>query len=197
MVDIEREPTLDVRCTNVQQHTMDVEQINSRSDGQSEPNSEVKDDEDTIHDHGSNQSLKRNKLSSQNQSSNSSTYCDQNGQDYYLLLPNGITLDFHSMNDHMSITVDGRAIIDEHSLTCIDIRNPMEVLVTNFLGYSVEWLKQAYDGNGNDLISAIGMLKEIEDADDYDLISFQRLRGGGDEEDFEYGWQKKRNFRWQ
>ena len=30
----------------------------------------------------------------------------------------------------MSITVDGRALIDEHSLTCIDIRDPMEVLVT-------------------------------------------------------------------
>ena len=41
----------------------------------------------------------------------------------------------------MSITVDGRALIDEHSLTCIDIRDPMEVLVTEFLGYSVEFLK--------------------------------------------------------
>ena len=58
MVDTKREPTLDVRCTNVEQHTMDVEQINSRSDGQRNPNSEVKVDEDTIDDHGSNQSVK-------------------------------------------------------------------------------------------------------------------------------------------
>ena len=35
MVDTEREPTLDVRCTNVEQHIMDAEQINSRSNGQS------------------------------------------------------------------------------------------------------------------------------------------------------------------
>ena len=34
MVDTEREPTPDVRCTNVEKHTVDVEQINSRSDGQ-------------------------------------------------------------------------------------------------------------------------------------------------------------------
>ena len=33
MVDTEREPTPDVRCTNVEKQTMDVEQINSRSDG--------------------------------------------------------------------------------------------------------------------------------------------------------------------
>ena len=72
----------------------------------------------------------------------------------------------------MSITVDGRALIDEHSLTCINIRDPMEVLVTKFPGYSVECLKHAYDGNGNDLISVIAMLKEIEDADSNDLISF-------------------------
>ena len=32
---------------------MDAEKINSRSDGQSKPNSEVKVDEDTIDDHGS------------------------------------------------------------------------------------------------------------------------------------------------
>ena len=76
MVDTDREPTLDVRCTNVEQHTMDAEKINSRSDGQSKPNSEVKADEDTIDYHGSYQSVKRNKLSSQNESSNSSTYSD-------------------------------------------------------------------------------------------------------------------------
>ena len=58
MVDIEREPTPDVRCTNVKQHTMDAEQINSRSDDQRKPNSEVKVDEDTIDDHGSGQSIK-------------------------------------------------------------------------------------------------------------------------------------------
>ena len=58
MVDTEREPTPDVRCTNVEQHTMDAEQINSRSDGQRKPNSEVKVDEDTIDDHGSDQSVK-------------------------------------------------------------------------------------------------------------------------------------------
>ena len=90
----------------------------------------MKVDEDTIDDHGSGQSVKRQKLSSQNESSNSSTYSDQNGQDYRLLLPDDITPDFHSMDDHMSIIVDGRALIDEHSLTCIDIRDPMEVLVT-------------------------------------------------------------------
>ena len=39
MVDTKREPTPNVRCKNVEQHTMDVEQINSRSDGQSKPNS--------------------------------------------------------------------------------------------------------------------------------------------------------------
>ena len=59
MVDTEREPTPDVRCTNVEQHTMDAEQINSRSDGQRKPDSEVKFDEDTIDDHGSDQSVKR------------------------------------------------------------------------------------------------------------------------------------------
>ena len=59
MVDTEREPTLDVRCTNVEQHTMDAEQTNSRSEGQSKPNSEMKADEDTIDDHGSNQFVKR------------------------------------------------------------------------------------------------------------------------------------------
>ena len=64
MVDTEREPTIDVRCTNVEQHTMDVEKINSRSDGQRKPNSEVKVDEDIIDDHGSHQSIKRQKLSS-------------------------------------------------------------------------------------------------------------------------------------
>ena len=58
MVDIEREPTPDVRCTNVEQHTMDVEKINSRSDCQRKPNSEMKADEDTIDDHGSDQSVK-------------------------------------------------------------------------------------------------------------------------------------------
>ena len=78
MVDSEREPTLDVRCTNVEKHTMDVEQINSRSDGQRKPNSEVKVDEDIVDDHGSDQSIKRQKLSSRNESSNSSTYNDQN-----------------------------------------------------------------------------------------------------------------------
>ena len=64
MVDTGREPTLDVRCTNVEQHTMDAEQINSRLDGQRKSNSEVKVDEDTIDDHGSDQSVKRKKLSS-------------------------------------------------------------------------------------------------------------------------------------
>ena len=34
MVDTEREPTPYVRCTNLEQHTMDAEQINSRLDGQ-------------------------------------------------------------------------------------------------------------------------------------------------------------------
>ena len=48
----------------------------------------------------------------------------------------------------------------------------MEVLVKEFLGYSVECLKQAYDGNGNDLISTFAMLKELEDVDSNDLISF-------------------------
>ena len=70
MVDTEREPTPDVRCTNVEQHSMDVEKINSRTDGQSKPNSEVKVDEDTIDDHGSDQSVKTQKLSSWNESSN-------------------------------------------------------------------------------------------------------------------------------
>ena len=78
MVDTEREPTLDVRCTHVEQHTMDPQQINSRSYGQRKPNSEVKVDEDTIDDHGSDQSIKMQKLSSWNESSNSSTYNDQN-----------------------------------------------------------------------------------------------------------------------
>jgi hypothetical protein len=78
MVDTGRKPTPDLRCTNVEQHTMDVEQINLRSDGQSKPNSEVKANEDTIDDHGSDQSVKRQKLSSRNESSNSSTYNDQN-----------------------------------------------------------------------------------------------------------------------
>ena len=68
MVESEREPTPDVRCTNVEQQTMDAEQINSRSDGQRKPNSEVKVDEDTIDDHGSDQSIKRQKLSSWNES---------------------------------------------------------------------------------------------------------------------------------
>ena len=58
MVDTEREPTPDVRCTNVEKHTMDAEQINSRSYGQRKPNSKVKFDEDTIDDHGSDQSIK-------------------------------------------------------------------------------------------------------------------------------------------
>ena len=73
MVDSEREPTPDVRCTNFEQHTMDAEQINSRSDGQRKPNLEVKVDED-----GSDQFVKRKKLSSWNESSNSSTYNDHN-----------------------------------------------------------------------------------------------------------------------
>ena len=38
----------------------------------------MKVDEDTIDDHDSDQSIKRHKLSSQNESSNSSTYNDQN-----------------------------------------------------------------------------------------------------------------------
>jgi hypothetical protein len=79
MVDTDEEPTSDVRCTNVEKHTMDAEQINSRLDVQSKPNSEVKADEDIINDHGSNQYVKRKKLSSQNESSNSSTYSDKNG----------------------------------------------------------------------------------------------------------------------
>ena len=57
MVDTKRDPTLDVRCTNVEQHIMDAEQINSRSDGQRKQNSKVKVDEDTIDDHGSDQSI--------------------------------------------------------------------------------------------------------------------------------------------
>ena len=68
IVDTEREPTLDVRCTNVEQHTMDAEQINSRSDGQRKPNSKAKVDEDIIDDHGLDQSIKRQKLSSWNES---------------------------------------------------------------------------------------------------------------------------------
>ena len=78
MVDTKREPTLDVRCINVEQHTVDAEKISSRSDGQSKPNSEVKVDEDTIDNHGLDQSVKRKKLSSQNECSNSRTYNDQN-----------------------------------------------------------------------------------------------------------------------
>ena len=53
MVDTEREPTPDVRCINVNQHTMDAKQINSRSNGQRKPNSEVKVDDYTINDNGS------------------------------------------------------------------------------------------------------------------------------------------------
>ena len=68
MVDTKREPTPDVRCINVEQHTMDAEQINSRLDGQRKPNSEVKVDDDTINDHGLDQSVKRHKLSSWNES---------------------------------------------------------------------------------------------------------------------------------
>lgn len=104
------------------------------------------------------------------ESSNSSTSRNQNWEDYRLLLPDDITPDFHSLDNHMSITEDGRAFIDDHSLTYIDIRDPMEVLVKEFPGYSVECLKQSYDGNGNDLISTIAMLKELEDADSNDLI---------------------------
>ena len=59
MVDTKRDPTPDVRCTNVEKHTMDAEQINSISNGQRKPNSEVKIDEDTIDDRGSDQSVKR------------------------------------------------------------------------------------------------------------------------------------------
>lgn len=105
-----------------------------------------------------------------NDSSISSTSRNQNWEDYRLLLPDDITPDFRSLDYHMSITEDGRAFIDEHSPTYIDIRDPMEVLVTEFPGYSVECLKQSYDGNGNDLISTIAMLKELEDADSNDLI---------------------------
>ena len=72
----------------------------------------------------------------------------------------------------------------------------MEVLVIEFPGYSIECLKQAYDGNGNDLISSIVMLKELEDVDNNDLISFQRSRGGGEEDEFECGWEKKSNYEW-
>ena len=132
----------------------------------------MKVDEDTIDDHGSDQSIQRKKLISRNESSNSSTYSDQNGHDYCLLLPDDIIPEFHSMDDHMSITMDGRALIDEHSLICTDIRDTMEVLVIEFPRYSVECLKHAYDVNGNDLISTIAMLKELEDADNNDLISF-------------------------
>ena len=57
---------------------MDAEKINSRSDCQKKPNSEVKVDEDTIDDHGLDQSVKGHKLSSWNESSNSRTYSDQN-----------------------------------------------------------------------------------------------------------------------
>jgi hypothetical protein len=55
---------------------MDAEKINSRSDGQRKPNPKVKVDEDTNDDHGSDQSIKRKKLSSWNESSNSRTYND-------------------------------------------------------------------------------------------------------------------------
>ena len=48
----------------------------------------------------------------------------------------------------------------------------MEVLVIEFPGYSIECLKHDYGGNVNDSISAIAMLKELEDADNNDLISF-------------------------
>lgn len=107
----------------------------------------------------------------------SRTFTDQNLQDYSLLLPDDITPDFRSLDDRMSINEDGRALIDERSFTCIDQRD-MEVLVTEFPGYSVECLKQAYDGNGNDLISTIVMLKELEDADSNDLFStIARLNG--------------------
>ena len=70
MVDTQREPTLDVRCKNVEQHTVDEEKINSRSNGKRKPNSEVKVDEDTTDDHGSDQYRKKKKLSSWNESSN-------------------------------------------------------------------------------------------------------------------------------
>ena len=104
------------------------------------------------------------------ESSNSSTSRNQNWEDYHLLLPDYITLHFHSLSNHVSITEDGRAFIEYHSLTYIDIRDPMEVLVKEFPGYSVEFFKQSYDGNGNDLISTIAMLKELEDAYSNDLI---------------------------
>ena len=68
MVETKRQPTPDVGCTNVEKHTMDVEQINSRSDGQRKPNSEVKVYEDTIDDHGLDQFVERQKLSSWNES---------------------------------------------------------------------------------------------------------------------------------
>ena len=64
MVDTERELTPDVRCKNVSEHTMDAKKINSRLDGQSKPNSEVKVNEDTIDDHGLDQSIKKKNLSS-------------------------------------------------------------------------------------------------------------------------------------
>ena len=54
----------------------------------------------------------------------------------------------------------------------------MEVLVKEFPGYSVEFLKQSYDGNGNDLIATIAMLKELEDVDSKDLIpKIERYNG--------------------
>ena len=49
---------------------MDAKQITSRLDGKRKPISKVKVNEDTIDDHGSDQSIKRQKLSSQNESSN-------------------------------------------------------------------------------------------------------------------------------
>jgi hypothetical protein len=39
MADTGREPTPYVRCTNVEQHSMDAKQVNSRLDGQRKPNS--------------------------------------------------------------------------------------------------------------------------------------------------------------
>ncbi|XP_057827288.2 FIP1[V]-like protein isoform X1 [Cryptomeria japonica] len=64
MDDIERKLTPDVRCMNLEQHAVEDMHIDSRSDGQSKPNSEARGEEYTTDDHGSVHSVKEHKLSS-------------------------------------------------------------------------------------------------------------------------------------
>ncbi|KAH9313977.1 hypothetical protein KI387_022604 [Taxus chinensis] len=64
MDDIERKPTPDVRCINLEQQAVEDMHVDSRSDGQSKPNSEMKGEEYTPDDHGSVHSVKGQKLSS-------------------------------------------------------------------------------------------------------------------------------------